>query len=168
MWFAMLCSQLVYVALLAIPLVEVQPTAPDDTTLALLICLAIGCAIASFLVPPFLLRSAIERHRFELREVPDPTAPVGFRGVVPTIREYTDPSAVRRQVSAIAFAPFIVSMALAEAVSAIGLVSAFLGQPAHVWGAFIATGMVLTAIRLPTDATFIGPIERHTGVPVPR
>ncbi|AKF09577.1 hypothetical protein DB32_006726 [Sandaracinus amylolyticus] len=168
LWLALLIAQGIFVLLLAVPLVELPSARPDDTLLAVLVAVATSSAIASFLLPQHFLRAALARHRFEMREVPDPSAPVGFRGAAPTIREHADVAAVHRIARMIGTTPFILSIAFSESISVIGFASAFLGHPPIVWGAFIATGIALTALRFPTDATFFGPIERHTGVPVPR
>ena len=96
LWIALIAAQLLFAVMVAVPLLPPSTTAPDDTTLVILISVATACAIASFLVPPILRRSALARHRIAVREVPDPAAPVGFRGVVPTIREYEDVAEVKR------------------------------------------------------------------------
>lgn len=169
LWVGLLASQGIYATMLAVPgLIVVSPPSPEDLVLAGMAAAALGCAIASFVVPRLVHRSAIAAQSLELREVPDPGAPVGFRGSAPTVREYADVAAVHTAARTAGFAPFVLSLALSEAISVMGLVSALLGRPPVVWGAFIAVGATLTAIRFPTDATFFAPIERHTGVAVPR
>lgn len=169
LWGALLMSQVIYAAMLLVPgLIESVAVPDDDLSIVGMIAFAIASAIGSFVVPSLVRRKNVAAQRFELREVPDPSAPVGFRGTAPTIREYADVAAVHAAARTAGFAPLVLSLALSEAVSLMGIVAGFLGQPPVVWGAFVAVGMTLTAVRFPTETTFLAPVEQHTGVRVPR
>ena len=63
----------------------------------------------------------------------------------------------------LAFTPFLVSMALSEAVSLLGLVLRAQGAPLTHGMALIAAGTVLAAVRLPTLERLVGPYERLHG-----
>ena len=169
LWGALLMSQVLYAGLLVVPGLIGSGAEPEGgVSIVGMIAFAIASAIGSFVVPSLVRRKNVAAQRLELREVPDPSAPVGFRGNAPTIREYADVAAVHAAARTAGFAPFVLSLALSEAVSLMGIVAGFLGQPPVVWGAFVAVGMTLTAIRFPTEATFFAPVEQHTGVRVPR
>lgn len=169
LWAALLMSQVVYAAMILVPGLIESMVAPDDgAPIVGFVAFAVGSAIASFVVPTLLRRKGVAAQRFELREVPDPSAPVGFRGTAPTLREYADVPAVHAAARTAGFAPFVLSLALSEAISMTGIAAGFLGHPPVVWGAFVAVGMTLTAMRFPTEATFFAPVEQHTGVRVPR
>lgn len=162
-------SQVLYAGMLVAPGLVGSVAEPEGGgSIVGMIAFAIASAIGSFVVPSLVRRKNVASQRFELREVPDPSAPVGFRGTAPTMREYADVAAVHAAARTAGFAPLVLSLALSEAVSLMGIVAGFLGQPPVVWGAFVAVGMTLTAIRFPTEATFFAPVEQHTGVRVPR
>lgn len=169
LWAALLASQGIYVALLVVPgLLERGEGAPDPQMIVALAVAALGTSVASFVMPVFLRRSAMARLSIPMRDVPDPNAVQGFRGVAPTIREYVDPIAARQRAAGLAFVPLILSLALSEAVSIFGFLAGFTGHPPQVWAPFFAVGMTLTAIRFPTERSFFGPVETKTGVALPR
>ena len=168
LWGALLVSQAIYVGMLVAGVIERPEQPPDPMMLPALIGAAMTTAIASFFVPEIIRRGAIARMAIELHDVPDPEAPLGFRGAAPTVRAYAHPKKVIDQALPMGFAPFIISLAMGEAVSLFGLVAGVLGHPPTHWAGFFALGMTLTAIRFPTTRTFLGPIEKHTGIALPR
>jgi hypothetical protein len=165
LWLALLASQVIYVVLLVVPGLLSLPEEPaDPSMLPLLIGIAGADAIGSFVLPAFLRRKAAAAAAIPIADVPDPDAPTGFRGVAPTIRTYVNRSAARRTAIQIGFAPFIIALALSEAITVMGFLLGFLGFPPLAWAPFFAVGMALTAARFPTERMFFAPIERHTGV----
>lgn len=165
LWAALLCSQAIYVALLVVPgLLERPPAGEVDPTLPLVLgAAALAIAVASFLVPATLRRAALAQLDVPIVEEPDPDEPIGFRGSGKKIRRYADPQAALRRAMQLGFVPFILSLALSEAVTIQGFVLGFLGHPALVWAPFAALGAALTAIRFPTARSFVGPFEQATG-----
>jgi hypothetical protein len=146
LWASLLMSQLIYAYLLlfAAP----HPDAPPDPMLPMVLAAAaFGVAIASFVVPAVLSRSMASQ----------PTAP---------IMGHEDAAAARRRAMSARFVPFIVSLAMSEAVSIFGLVVGWLGHPLTTWAPFLVAGMLLTAWRFPTEARMLGPTTRGNGVTV--
>jgi hypothetical protein len=68
-----------------------------------------------------------------------------------------------RLATALGQTPFILSMALSEAVSLLGFVVAFLGGPLEVAAVLFASGTLLAASRFPTRTRILGPFERACG-----
>ncbi len=169
LWGALLASQVIYVVMLSVPglLERGAGGVPDPTFLPPLAIAAGGVAIASFVAPMIFRRSALARASVETREIPDPEALQGFRRAA-TMREYVDPSAARKHAAALAFVPFVLSLALSEAISIFGFLAGFTGSPVEHWAPFFAAGMTLTAIRFPTERSFFGPFEAKTGIALPR
>lgn len=168
LWGAMLASQAIYVGMLVSGVLQTPDQPADTSLLAPLIAAATMTAIASILLPEILRRGAIASMKIELEEIPDPDAPLGFRGAAPTIRAYAHPQKVIDRAFPLGFTPLILGLALAEATSIFGFVLGFLGHPPLHWAGFFVAGATLTAIRFPTASTFLGPIEKHTGVALPR
>ena len=167
LWGALLASQVVYVGVLSAGLVQPERP-PDPIMLPVLIGTATVVAIASFLLPEIIRRGAIAKSGIVVHDIPDPEAPIGFRGAAPTIRGYADPARVIARAFPLGFTPLILSLALAEAISIFGLTLGVTGHGPEAWAGFFAVGMTLTAIRFPTADTFLRPIEKHTGVRLPR
>jgi F0F1-type ATP synthase membrane subunit c/vacuolar-type H+-ATPase subunit K len=141
LWAALLVSQGIYVWVLAFSGAVPPPMEPPDPMLPMVLgAVALSVAVASFVVPMLLLRSASGASQH---------APSG-----------------RQQAHARTFTPFIVSLAMSEAVSIFGLVAGYLGHPALVWAPFFAAGFVLTAWRFPTEGRMMGPLARGNGVTV--
>lgn len=144
LWFALLVSQLVYVFILTVSGAVPLPAEPPDPMLPLMFgAAAFGVAVASFVVPAVLTRN--------------------LAGTVAEGDAHGDP---RRKAMSMMFTPFIISLALSEAVSIFGLIVGYLGHPIAAWAPFIASGMLLTAWRFPTEARMMAPLTRRNGVTV--
>jgi hypothetical protein len=144
LWAALLLSQAMYVGLLSFPGLRPMPTDPPDMIIAWGVgAAAVMVAIASFAVPALIRRSA---------------------AAAPPVDPHSGRSA-RQQAFGAALTPFILSMALSEAISIFGFILGWLGHSAFVWAPFITAGMLLSAWRFPTEARFFGSLTR-TGVTV--
>ncbi len=139
LWLAMLGTHALYLAILVMGLYERPPEPPDPIILVALAGAALGTAVASFVVPAVLRKNA--------------GAPVA-----------ADPDVARRQALSAALTPFILSLALSEAVSVMGLVVGFNGHPAFAWAPFLACGALLVAVRFPTEGRMLGAAARPPGV----
>ncbi len=163
LWAALLGSLGVYVAVLMLGAPEPAEQAGPEMIVAL-VASAVFCAVISFLLPRLLLRKALAAQTFETVEVPDPDASVMFRDATPMVRAFADPEAVERKLGALSFAPFIISLALSEAIGAFGLVLGLTGAPVEVVAGFFATSAVLIAIRFPRPKAALAQAATTLGV----
>ena len=129
---------------------------PDGTTQAILGATAVGAAIASFVLPMRMYATNAGRARVEI--TPPELTPGG-----PGAARFANPLEAARRAMGLALTPFIVSMALSEVSSIIGLQLHMLGAPMTISTAFVAAGTLLAAIRLPSVARLVGPFERIHG-----
>jgi len=152
MWLALLMSQGMYLTLLNVPgLIDVSPVPPPAMTRFLLAAMALSVAVASFVVPRLLWNSALKQ--------------TSYRAPQDTAREHDD--AALGQGMKLGMVPFILGLALNEAVAIFGLVLGFLGEHWYFTTPFFALAIVLMLVRFPTEATFVGPLRqsryRHHG-----
>lgn len=146
MWLALLISQCVYAALLNVPgLIEVAPTPPPIVIRVVLGGAALAMAVASFLVPRFLWRSAMRQS--------------SYRAPQDSSRRH-DEDALRQGMK-LGMTPFIVGLALNESVAIFGLVLGFLGEHWFFTSPFFLLAIVLMLARFPTEQTFVAPLREH-------
>jgi hypothetical protein len=118
---------------------------------------ALAAAVASFIVPMRARAQALARVRVELLAGDGPPVPDRPAG------RFANPQDAARKAMANAFTPFIMSMALSEAVSLVGLSLHAVGGPLPLALGFVAAGTVLAASRFPTPARLLAPFERAKG-----
>jgi hypothetical protein len=136
---------------------DIPKEPPAPAMLGMLGAVALALAVASFVLPRTLGATGAKNARDEVL----PAEP-GYAGTGTPAR-FADPGAAARKAIAIAQPPFIISMALSEAVSCIGFVSHTLGASAQVSVAFFAAGTTLAALRFPTAGRLVAPFERAHG-----
>ncbi|HEY3818295.1 MAG TPA: hypothetical protein VGL81_14045 [Polyangiaceae bacterium] len=125
--------------------------------LVMLSVFALAAAVASFIVPMRARAQALARVRVELLAGDGPPVPDRPAG------RFANPQDAARKAMANAFTPFIMSMALSEAVSLVGLSLHAVGGPLPLALGFVAAGTVLAASRFPTPARLLAPFERAKG-----
>lgn len=119
--------------------------------LPVLAAMAVALAIASFVLPRAMYRQALRSEKLDVREEADPNAVGMYRDTAP-----------RQRIT------FILSVALCEAIAIMGVVVSQLGfEVAYAFG-FIGTGALLIALRFPTEARVIAPIEAVFDAKLPR
>ena len=144
MWLALLVSQGIYLTLLNVPgLIEVAPEPPPAVMRFVLMGVALLVAVASFVVPRILWASALKR--------------TAYRAPQDTARSHDE--AALRQGMKLGMAPFILGLALNEAVAIFGLVLGFLGEGWLFTTPFFVLAIVLMLVRFPTEETFVGPLR---------
>jgi hypothetical protein len=139
---------------------EVQEPLPPLVQ-AVLVGAAVVVAVTSFVLPARFYGNLPSHVRSEVAE----TGRMG--GFVSQGARFADPDRAAGKAIAVAQTPFILSMALSEAVSLLGFVVAFHGGPITVAGPLFAAGTLLAAIRFPTLARIVGPYERAHGATFP-
>ncbi len=164
LWLSMLTSIVFYGGILFSGAVPPPPETPA-IPLPMLLAIALSCAVASFLVPVFLHRSALAKVEFEVDELPLQEAPTGYRTAGTSYRRLS-PS-VYDSAMRLYSAPFIVSLALSEAVALFGFIGAYTGQPIPYCLPFLGVGALLIAVRFPTWRAALAPIEKQTSAVAP-
>lgn len=164
LWAAMLASTGVYAGILV---AGVVPPPPDAAPVPWPILLGAAglCAVASFIVPGLVHRSALTKTTFEVEELPLGEAPTGYRTAGDKYRRLT-PAAYDAALR-IYFTPLILALALSEAVALFGFVGALTGQPIMYCLPFLGIGALLIALRFPTWHTILAPIEKQTNAVAP-
>ena len=145
-WAALLASQGIYAAILLGGVLEAPLEPPDPIMLPALGCVALFVAAASMLLPRYFLgqipRLLTERDR--------------------GLREHGQAALFARAIQ-FAATPFIIGMALAEAVGIFGLVLGALGVPHLMALPFFALSVVLMLMKFPTERGVLEPLERALG-----
>ena len=118
---------------------------------------AVMLAVASFVVPRTVGANAAKGARAEVL----PAEP-GYAGMGAAAR-FANPVEAARRAMALGQTTFILSMALSEAVSLVGLMLHMLGAPIMVSIPFFVVGTTLAAIRFPTVGRLVGDFERTHG-----
>jgi hypothetical protein len=126
----------------------------DSQTTILLFACAAGGAVASFVVPRIVLAQALRKVRVEVYPADSPAPP----GTPPG--RFAQPEQAARRAFALAFQPFILSMALSETVSLIGLCIRVTGGSLTTALALVAIGTTLAAWRFPSPTRLLAPFER--------
>lgn len=83
-------------------------------------------------------------------------------------RRFRDPQRAAETAARVYMTPFILGMALAEAVANFGLVLAFMGAGARAALPFFAATVALQVMRYPSRARVLAAFEERTGVRFPR
>jgi hypothetical protein len=157
LWFALTVSTV----LLAVVAFVVHPQvrhAPDTTMVVFFGVLAGVLAVTSFVLPATAYASNAKRNPPEVYR-PEPTA-AAFQPAPP---RFANPRKAAGQALAIAQTSFILSMALSEAVSLLGLALHMQGAPLEQCAPFLAAGTLLASLRFPTPARLLAPYERLHG-----
>jgi len=167
LWGSLLSSNVIYLGVLAY--VREQRTPPPTPASALVMALALAGltnTVMSFVVPYMVYRRAATATRVETREglMGDPLgATQGFRTAAASGRVFSDEGAARSVAFQLYQAPFIVGMAMAEAVSLFGFVLGFLGAEWAQVLPFFAVGITAQAVRFPTARRVEGLFEAVHG-----
>jgi hypothetical protein len=149
LWGALMTSVgLLGVVILILPPAQVSP---DPTVLIVLAVTAASTAAVSFVLPRHIHARAASSSSFAVNEVPDPDAPAGF-GDARRVRMFADPPRARQRAFMLYQQYTILCCALSESVAMFGVVLNRLGHPLTTSLAFVATGMVLVALRFPSEA----------------
>jgi hypothetical protein len=160
LWGALLASTFIYLYVLYTVARDRADLEPDPALLPALGAVALGAAVASFLLPAQMHRAAAKSVKLEVKEIPDPNASVAFRDQTPTIRVFADPDEVRKKAVALYHTPLILSLALSEAVAVFGLVLGFLGFDWMMVLPFFVTSWILFALRFPEARHALEPLEK--------
>ncbi len=156
LWGALTASTL----LLAFVAVRARPPrlshTMDSTVAYTLAGAGVLVAITSFVLPARGYAAGVRGRRPEILE---PGADGRAR--------FANPEMAMTLATALYFTPFILSMALSEAVTLLGFVVYFQAGPDVVAWPLFAAGTLLAAVRFPTRARVLGAFERAHGASFP-
>ena len=160
LWGALLVSTFIYLFVLHTLAVEPVSGSELATLRIALSAVALATAVASFVIPFTMHAKGCAAATLEVKEVPDPNASVSFRDQTPTVRIFADADKARKKALALYFAPFILSLALTEAIAIFGLV---LGMQGADWATvlpFFVAAWILYLPRFPRWKAVTGPLEK--------
>ena len=164
LWGALIASVVLYdVVLLQVrpdhasvshgPSSDLPPHFPE-----MLMALAVVLAVVSFVVPRRLFQGGLKHVDVKVTE--EPGEVVGsFRESAPVRRVVTNPQEAILGAMAVFQPPFIVGMALCEAIGLFGLMLGFMGASTKVAVGFFLAAIVLMAVRYPRLPTFTRAVE---------
>jgi hypothetical protein len=156
LWIALTVSNLLLGLITLV--VPPQVSQPPDATMQLVFAgIAVALAVGSFVLPARIYAASAAQGRVEVAE------PEAMRGGMRGAARFAEPLKAARRAMGLANTPYILSMAISEAVSLLGLVLHMQGAPMTVSTPFIAAGTLLAAARFPTLERLVGPFERLHG-----
>jgi type IV secretory pathway TrbD component len=156
LWIALFSSTFMYlvVAQMATP----PPTASPNLVVPLgLAFAALSCAVVSFILPAKLAGDGLRGLDFATESAPS------FGDLPGETLLFKDSAAVRLGSARVLFTPFILTMALREAVAVNGLVLAFMGYPLTTYIGFFVVTWVLMLLAFPGPSKDDAAIEKAYG-----
>ncbi|MDC3952395.1 hypothetical protein [Polyangium jinanense] len=168
LWFAMLLATMLYAGI-AFSGIFKPKGAPLDPMMPLVFgLLSIVLTIVSFALPRTIYTSAARNVEVETREEALPDAfSARYREAIGKRTVFADPQAATAKAYSVFMTPFILSLALSEAIALFGMVLAALGFEKMVAAPFFAAGAVLIAVRFPSERKILGAFVAARGVSFP-
>jgi hypothetical protein len=164
LWGAILASTLVLAALAVM-----LPPPPEASALPLFPvvfgALAAAIAVVSFVLPARVVGLAMKRLEPEVRDEVDAEVEGEYRDVKRVRVLRLEAPALERLLFATQ-APFIMSLALSEVSSLLGLMLNRLGEPLITSAPFLAAGTLLVALRFPSQRALLAGLEKALGARV--
>lgn len=149
-WLALLMSAFLYIGIVYAVLPKPTRPARDAVMLVGLCVMAAVVTVLSFFMPRVIYRNAVKTMETQTTEEIAPNAfPARYREVMPKRVVFADPEAAQKQAYLCFQTPFIMSVAMSEAIALFGLVLAQLGFDALHTLPFFIVGILLIAIRFP-------------------
>jgi len=149
-WGALLGAVLIYFGVL-MAIAPNPSEKPDPVMLYALGGMALSVAIVSQVLPRKMYARAVAKLKLEVVEDQEGLLVVA------------NPQQARSKAYKLFQAPFIVSLAMAEAVAMFGFVLGFTGFPIPHTIPFFMVGMTLIGFQFPTASKVFSPIEAHIG-----
>ena len=131
---------------------------PDPLLLPVLAFVSVGIAGASLLFPRRLLAQSFRAAKYEVAD--RPKEELMFKDIPGRPRRFVNPEAVRKSLPPKVQTPFILSMALAEAVALNGFVLWFLGFPLSQTIGFFVVCWILMIAQFPNPARYVQALEK--------
>ncbi len=167
LWAALLVSVAMYAAILGFDLMTKPKYPADQVFLYVFSPLALIVSITSFVLPARLHKQAIKSARVKVVEerVMDETFSAAYREAAPSkiLRFFASKDEAERAAAAAFMSPFIISLALSEAVVLFGFLLGFLGFNIQSYIPFFVLGTILLVLRFPTEKAIFSSFERIRG-----
>jgi hypothetical protein len=168
LWFALLASVFLYlgIAIVVLSKVAVKPQIPFMPFV--LSGLSLVVAVVSFVLPPITYAQAAKTVEIDVQDEVAPSAfPSRYREAMPKRQVFSDPQAATSKAFALFMTPFILSLALSEAIALFGLVLVQMGFGVLTGLPFFFAGAVLIAVRFPTESKVLDMFEKARGASFP-
>jgi hypothetical protein len=172
-WAAIFGSTVAFLGVLL--LLKPAPSEPPQlVVLVILAGAALSSLVASFVIPPLMIRQALARSKLETKQE---TVADSGRGsdVLPYRQTATitrtiaaDPERARRRALAVHQTRVILELGMSESVALLGFSAHFLGFPLEYALPFFAAAFVSMALRYPTLERALVSFEQAAGVHIPR
>lgn len=168
LWFALLLAAFLYVGI-GYGVLAKNPHPPQVPIMPMALGgLSVIVAIMSLVMPIFIYRQTVKRMDVKTtQEVAPNVFPDRYREAMPKQTVFADPEAAMKQAYASFMTPFILSLALSEAIATFGLVLVQLGFETVQSAPFFVTGILLIVLRFPRHAQVQGVFERACGAVFP-
>lgn len=168
LWFALLAACFLYVVIAYVFLKTPPALQPNPMMPPVFGFVSLTIAVTSFLLPRWLYQQAARAVDVKTEEEVAPSAfPERYRDAMPKRVMFSDPKAAMGKAFACFMTPFILSLALSEAIALFGFVLAQIGNPRPFTAPFFVAGAILIAIRFPTQSAILGMFERARGASFP-
>ena len=168
LWMAMLVATTMYVGLAFSGVLKPPPEPVVPMMPFVFGLLALVLTIVSFALPRHLHATAARAADVEIREeAPPDTFSRHYREAMEKRRVFADPQAAMGKAYLSYMTPFILSIALSEAIALFGLVLAVLGFEKILFLPFFAVGATLIAIRFPAQPKILAAFEAARGASFP-
>jgi hypothetical protein len=168
LWIAMLAATAMYAGLAFSGVIK----APDEPAARMMPfvfgVVALVLMVVSFVLPRTIYTNAARAAEVSIREeAPADAFSERYREAMEKRRVFADPDAALGKAYFSFMTPFILSIALSEAIALFGMVLAVLGFEKIVAAPFFVAGAVLIAIRFPTHPKIIAAFEAARGASFP-
>lgn len=168
LWFALLASVFLYlgIAIAVLSKVAMKPQIPFMPFV--LGGLSLVIAVLSFVLPPVIYAQVAKAVEIDVKDEVVPSAfPSRYREALPKRQIFSDPQAATNKAFALFMTPFILSLALSEAIALFGLILVQMGFGVLTGLPFFFVGAVLIALRFPTEAKVRDMFEKARGAAFP-
>lgn len=168
LWFALLAAAFIYMGV-AYGVLPKQTGAPQQPImLPVFGVISLVMAVMSFLLPRTQYKQMAKATKVKIEEEVAPSAfPSRYRDTLPKRAVFADPKAAMSRAFAVFQQPFILSLALSEAIGLFGLVLSQLGFGITMSLPFFLVGAVLVAIRFPQQSKILAMFEEARGASFP-
>lgn len=168
LWFALLAATFLYLGIAVGVLAKVAAKPQIPQMPATLGGLSLAIAIISFVLPPKLYSVAAKTGEIATTDEVVPNAfPSRYREAMPKRQIFADPQAATNKAYTTFMVPFILSLALSEAIALFGLVLVQMGFGVLTGLVFFFAGAVLIAVRFPTESKVRDMFEKARGASFP-
>lgn len=170
LWFALFASIFLYMGI-AYGVFTGKPTAsPAPIIPPTFGLVSIVLAATSFILPRHSYRPMAKAAKVKIEEevASNSVFPDRYREALPKQRVFAEPREALDKAFAVFMTPFIVSLALSEAIALFGFVVAQLGFGMMSSLPFFVAGAVLIAIRFPRQETVMARFEKAQSASFPQ